>query len=119
MPEEAIRQGEVWWVELEEPFGSESGFDRPHVVVQSNALNDSRLGTIVACPVTSRPQAAAVPGNVTVSARETGLERPSTIVVALVGALDRRRFTRRLGQITPTELRAVIGGIGLVLQIEG
>lgn len=48
-----ISQGEVWWADLRVPTGSEPGFRRPVVVVQGDALNRSRIATVVCVPLTS------------------------------------------------------------------
>ncbi len=49
----AIAQGGFWWAELPAPHGSEPGFRRPVVVVQRQALNASRWGSVVCVPLTS------------------------------------------------------------------
>jgi len=38
-----IAQGDIFWAELPEPSGLGSGFRRPVVVVQSDAINRSRI----------------------------------------------------------------------------
>ncbi|MBP7586570.1 MAG: type II toxin-antitoxin system PemK/MazF family toxin [Thermoanaerobaculia bacterium] len=56
-----IRHGETQWADLDEPGGSEPGFRRPVVVVQSDPLNGSRLRTTIVPAMTSdlaRPEAA-------------------------------------------------------------
>ena len=68
-----ISQGEVWWAEIGEPTGSAPGFRRPVVVVQSDAINRSRIGTVVCVPLTSNLKCANAPGNVLLKARLTGL----------------------------------------------
>lgn len=40
-----IAQGDVWWADLPAPAGSGPGFRRPVIVVQSDALNVSRVAT--------------------------------------------------------------------------
>ena len=57
-----IRQGEVWWADISEPIGSAPGFTRPVVVVQSDAMNRSRIGTVVCVPLTSNLKWASAPG---------------------------------------------------------
>lgn len=59
-----IVQGEVWWADLPPPTGSGPGFRRPVVVVQGDALNRSRLATVVCVPLTSNLKWADAPGNV-------------------------------------------------------
>ena len=38
-----IKQGDIYWIEQEEPQGSEPGYRRPFVVVQNNLFNHSRI----------------------------------------------------------------------------
>jgi len=47
---EPLRQGDVWWVDLDPPRGREQGFRRPAIVLQSDALN---LNTVVVVPITT------------------------------------------------------------------
>ncbi|PYO51558.1 MAG: mRNA interferase MazF2, partial [Candidatus Rokuibacteriota bacterium] len=42
-----MSQGDVWWADLPEARGSGPGFRRPVVVVQGDALNRSRIATVV------------------------------------------------------------------------
>jgi hypothetical protein len=44
-----INQGDVYWVALKEPAGSDSGVAQPHVVIQEDILNRSRIETVVVC----------------------------------------------------------------------
>ncbi|MBW6485591.1 MAG: type II toxin-antitoxin system PemK/MazF family toxin [Syntrophobacterales bacterium] len=48
-----IKQGEIYWVDLTEPRGSEPGYRHPHIVIQSNLFNASRINTIVVCPTSA------------------------------------------------------------------
>ncbi|TMA67163.1 MAG: type II toxin-antitoxin system PemK/MazF family toxin, partial [Deltaproteobacteria bacterium] len=48
----SIAQGDVWWADLPRPTGSGPGFRRPVVVVQGDALNRSRIATVVCIPLT-------------------------------------------------------------------
>jgi len=84
-----ISQGEVWWVDLPEPSGSEPGFRRPVVVVQGEAFNRSRIATVVCVPVTSNLRWAEAPGNVLLTSKVTGLPKDSVAKAAL--SIVRRR----------------------------
>src|SRR5450756_1340430 len=84
-----ISQGEVWWADLPAPVGSAPGFRRPVVVVQGDALNRSRISTVVCVPLTSSLRWADAPGNVLLSARLTGLPKDSVANVSQVLTLDR------------------------------
>ncbi len=67
-----ISQGEIWWADLPEPAGSGPGLRRPVVVVQGDALNRSRIATLVCVPLTSNLRWANAPGNVLLAERLTG-----------------------------------------------
>lgn len=72
-----ISQGEVWWADLAEPRGSEPGFRRPVVVVQSDSFNRSNIATVVCVPLTSNLRWADAPGNVLLSTKVTCLPKDS------------------------------------------
>jgi mRNA interferase MazF len=58
-----VKQGDVYWVPLQEPSGSEPGFTHPHVVIQDNVINHSRINTAVVCALTTKLKRANLPGN--------------------------------------------------------
>lgn len=110
-----IGQGEVWWAELDDPVGSGSGFRRPVLVVQGDALNRSALATVVCVPLTSQVKWAGAAGNLLLSPQETSLPKPSVANVSQIVALDRRILQRRVGKIPRTRLTAVLMGIDVIL----
>lgn len=110
-----IHQGEVWWADLPEPIGSESGFRRPVIVVQSDRFNRSRIATVLCVPLTSNLRLADSPGNFLLSAHSTGLPRDSVANVSLVLAVNKRQLVECVGQISPRDLDVVFVGIDMVL----
>jgi mRNA interferase MazF len=111
-----VAQGEVWWADLPDPVGSGPGFRRPVLIVQGEALNRSRLATVVCVPLTSNVRWADAPGNVLLPARSTGLPRDSVANVSQIVALDRSLLTERVGQITRRQIELVLKGIELILR---
>ncbi len=110
-----ISQGEVWWADLPSPAGSGPGFRRPVIVVQCDALNRSRIATVVCVPLTSNLKWALAPGNVHLSARLTGLPRASVANVSLNVSVDKDLLTERVGKLPPSHLTLVLAGIDTVL----
>lgn len=110
-----ISQGEVWWADLPAPAGSGPGFRRPVVVVQGDALNRSRIATVVCVPLTSNLKWALAPGNVHLSARLTGLPKASVANVSLIVSVDKDLLTERVGKLPPSPLHLVLAGIDTVL----
>lgn len=116
---EAVSQGEVWWLEDDEPFGSEPGYERPYVVVQSEAFNRTTIRTVVVCPLTTNLRLAGSPGNVLLSAGEAGLRRASVVNVSGITVKERSRFRTHVGTVTSRRLRQIITGILIVIDPSG
>jgi mRNA interferase MazF len=110
-----IAQGEVWWADLPPPTGSGPGFRRPIVVAQGDALNRSRLATVVCVPLTSNLRWADAPGNVLLPARTTGLPKESVANVSQIVTLDRAVLTERVGKLPRSKVDLILAGIGVVL----
>ncbi|HNX48830.1 MAG TPA: type II toxin-antitoxin system PemK/MazF family toxin [Thermoanaerobaculaceae bacterium] len=110
-----IAQGEVWWADLAEPTGSGPGFRRPVLVVQGDALNRSRLATVVCVALTSNLGWADAPGNVVLPSRTSGLPRDSVVNVSQVVTLDKGSLTERVGKLSERELDSVLADIDIVL----
>ena len=110
-----IAQGDVCRVELPEPTGSGPGFRRPVVVVQGDALNRSRLATVVCVPLTSTLRWAEAPGNVLLKARTTHLPKDSVANVSQVLALDRGLLESPIGRIPRAKIELLLAGVDTVL----
>jgi mRNA interferase MazF len=110
-----ISQGEVWWAEMPEPAGSGPGFRRPVVVVQGDALNRSRIATVVCIPLTGNLAWADAPGNLMLPARLTGLPKDSVANVSQVIAVDKSLLVERTGKIPRAKLDLLFSGLDVVL----
>jgi mRNA interferase MazF len=110
-----ISQGEIWWADLPAPARSGPGFRRPVVIVQGDALNRSRIATVVCVPLTSNLKWALAPGNVHLRARHTGLPKDSVANVSLIVSIDKDLLTERAGKLPPSNLQLVLAGINTIL----
>ncbi len=110
-----MRRGEIWWATLGPPRGSEPGYRRPVLVLQTDEFNESSIQTVVVAAITSNLRLAAAPGNVRCGRRETGLGKPSVVNVSQIATIDKGRFHNRVGQLEGDPLRRVEGGLRLVL----
>jgi len=109
-----ISQGDVLWADLPAPTGSGPGFRRPVVVVQGDALNRSRIATVVCVPLTTNLRWADAPGNLFLPARTTGLPRDSVANVSQVTSLDRGLLTEPSGKLPRSKLQVLLAGIDVV-----
>jgi mRNA interferase MazF len=109
--------GEIWWAHLPEPFGSEPGFHRPIVIIQSDQFNRSQISTIIAAAITRNLRLRTAPGNVHLPRRTVGLDHDSVVNVSQLVTLDRRRLSNRMGQVPPAKLLEIEDGLRLVLAL--
>ena len=110
-----IAQGDVWWADLPEARGSGPGFRRPVVVVQGDALNRSRIATVVCVALTSNLKWATAPGNVLLPSSVTGLPQESVANVSQLVTLDKTDLTERTGRLSRSKLELLLSGIDVVL----
>ena len=83
--------------------------------MQGEALNRSRLATVVCVPLTSNLKWALAPGNVHLAARLTGLPKESVANVSQIVSVDKNLFTARVGKVPRSKLELVLSGIDTVL----
>lgn len=110
-----ISQGEVWWADIPPPIGSGSGFRRPVVVVQGDALNRSRIATAMCVPLTSNVRWANAPGNVLLATRSTGFSKDSVANVSQIVAVGKALLMERVGKLSTAKLELVLAGIDVIL----
>ena len=111
-----IRQGDIFWVDLEAPGGSEPGYRRPAVVIQNNSFNESRLHTVMLCPITSNLKWAGLPGNILIKKGEGNLQRDSVVNVSQITTVDRSFLEEKIGTLTKAKVREIIEGIKSVIE---
>ncbi|MCR1795833.1 MULTISPECIES: type II toxin-antitoxin system PemK/MazF family toxin [unclassified Leptospira] len=111
-------RGEIWWVDLGIPFGSEPGFRRPVLIVQDDSFNESNINTVIVISITSNLNIAEAPGNVTLSKKDSNLSKDSVVNVSQTVTLDRERFLNKAGKLKPNKMSEVEEGLKLVLGLD-
>ena len=112
-----MRRGEIWWASLPSPTGSEPGFRRPVLIVQSDHFNQSKISTVIAAAITSNTGLAAAPGNVSLSRRASGLPKASVVNVSQLATVDKGRLTARVRALSKEVMDSVDEGLQLVLSL--
>ena len=111
-----IHQGDVYWISLAEASGSAPGYRHPHVVVQNNLFNESRMNTVVVCTLTSNLRRAGAPGNVLLDSGEGGLPKPSVAVVSQLFTVDKVDLSEHIGTLSKKRVRQILDGIRLLTE---
>jgi mRNA interferase MazF len=112
-----MRRGEIWWVDLGNPRGSEAGFERPVIVVQSDTLNRTRLPTVLVIPLTTNLMYADVTGNLLLESVRTGLDHDSIAQTHLMQAVPLEFFLDRIGRLKEETLGELALAIEQTLEL--
>lgn len=72
-----MMNGDIWWIDFQEPRGSAPAFVRPGVIIQNNELNSSDINTIIVIPLTTNCRLADYKGNVFLDKKESHLSKDS------------------------------------------
>jgi len=111
-----IEQGEIYWVDLGEPSGSGPGYRHPHIVIQNNLFNSSRINTVVMCSLTSNLKRGASPGNVVLKKGEANLSKKSVVNITRIYTVDKNDLHEKIGKVTAERIREILMGIQLLTE---
>jgi mRNA interferase MazF len=113
-----IRRGEVWWVNLADPIGSEPGYRHPGLVIQRDEVNASRINTVVICVLTSNTALAPAPGNTLLSKRRTKLRRDSVANASQIVTVNKSDLHQRIGMLPESLMERVDSGLRWFLHLD-
>ncbi len=112
-----MKRGEIWWASLPDPVGSEPGYRRPVLVVQSDEFNRSGIRTVICAAITTNLNLAGAPGNVHLSTRASGLPKPSVVNVSQLISIDKTRLTERIKGVDTQSMLQVDDGLRLIMTL--
>ncbi|MGE3542109.1 MAG: type II toxin-antitoxin system PemK/MazF family toxin [Candidatus Tectimicrobiota bacterium] len=110
-------RGAIWWAELPDPLAAEPGYRRPVLLIQSDAFTRSRIHTVIAVVITTNLRLATAPGNVRLTASESGLAQDSVVNVSQIITVDKTFLIEKCGQVRERTMRAIEAGVRLVLSL--
>ena len=112
-----MMRGELWWVDLGLPYGSEPAYKRPVLIIQNDFFNNSKINTTVIVPLTTNSLYAEAPGNVFLYKDESRLSKDSVIVISQIKVIDKRRLIERISKINSAIMDEVENNVMFVLGI--
>ncbi len=104
-----VHQGDIYWVPLSEP-----GITHPHVVIQDDVLNHSRIATVVVCALTTNMRRAKAPGNVLLEVGEANLSRRSIVAVSQVSTVDKTQLGEYIGTLDCSRVEQILAGMRFI-----
>jgi mRNA interferase MazF len=109
-----MKQGEIWYADLNPTKGSEQAGLRPVVIVSGNLLNQY-LNIIIVMPITTKIK--RYKGNpVMLPNKKNGLTTESEILVFHIRSVSKERLVRKVGTIEEEELNSVVKTLNDILR---
>ncbi len=106
-----IHRGDLFWLEPDDSHGPAPSYSHPHVVVQDDVFNHSRITTVVVCALTSNLHRATEPGNVLLDVGEGDLAKQSVVVVSQVSSVEKARLGERIGALSGARVDQILAGL--------
>lgn len=111
-----IEQGEIYWVDLGQPSGSEPGYRHPHIVIQNNVFNASNINTVVICALTSNVKRAQAPGNDLLKMGEANLPKKSVVNISQIYTVNKSDLVEKIGKVSAKKFNEILEGINLLTE---
>ena len=103
----SIHRGDLYWIA---PADGRAPA-HPHVVVQEDVLNQSRITSVVVCALSTNLHKASEPGNVLLDEGEGDLPKQSVVVVSQIDAVDKARLGARIGALSAARVDQILDGL--------
>ena len=106
-----IHRGDVFWIGPDDSRGPAPSYAHPHVVVQDDVFNHSRITTVVVCALTSNLHRASEPGNVLLDEGEGNLPEHSVVVVSQISSVEKARLGEKIGSLSAARVEQIVDGL--------
>lgn len=110
-PSRPIQQGDIYWLQGQNPTPNTSTIPHPYVVIQPNLLNNSRLETVVICALTSNIKRTSLPGNVLLMPHEANLPKQSVVEVSKVSSIPKTQLGDYIGTLSEQRIEEIFAGM--------
>lgn len=114
MDDRLIHRGDLVWIAPDDSRGPAPSYSHPHVVVQEDVFNHSRITTVVVCALTTNLAKAKEPGNVLLDPGEGGLPKQSAVVVSQISSVEKMRLGERIGALSEARVEEILAGLRFV-----
>jgi mRNA interferase MazF len=104
-------RGDLFWILPDGSRGSIPGQPHPHVIVQDDVFNLSRISTVIVCALTTNLNRSIEPGNVLLDLGEGGLEKQSLVIVSQVSCVYKWRLGARIGTLSQSRVDQILAGM--------
>jgi mRNA interferase MazF len=106
-----ISQGDLFWIDPDASRGSVPGYPHPHVVVQDDVFNRSRVDTVIVCALSTNMKRANEPGNVLLDLGEGNLPKHSVLIVSQLSTVNKSHLGEYIGALSRERVEQVLAGL--------
>jgi len=106
-----INRGDIYWVQLDAENGA---IPHPHVVIQDDLFNHSRITTVVVCALTTNMKRAHLPGNVLLDVDEANLPKQSIVEPSKITSIEKAQLGEYIGTLSQRRVDQILTGLRLL-----
>jgi mRNA interferase MazF len=109
-----MKQGEIWYANLNPIKGSEQAGFRPVMILSGNLLNE-HLAVVIVAPLTTKIK--NYKGNPILSvSKNNGLKEVSEVLIFHIRSVSKDRLVQRIGMTEKSELNLAIKTLNEILK---
>jgi mRNA interferase MazF len=109
-----VKQGEIWYANLNPIRGREQAGLRPVLIISGNLVNE-HLEVVIVMPITTKVK--GYKGNPILSpAKTNGLREKSEVLVFHVRSVSKERLVRKIGTVTKDEVELSLKTLNDILR---
>jgi mRNA interferase MazF len=99
-----VEKWSIWRANLDPVIGSEQGKSRPVLIISEDDINEL-LNVVNIIPITSRkPNRTIYPNEALLLGDKFGLEKESIALCHQIRTIDKKRLTKKYGQISDKDI---------------
>ena len=106
-----VHQGDLFWIDPDASRGSVPGYPHPHLVLQDDVFNRSRIDTVIVCALSTNMKRANEPGNVLLDQGEGNLPKLSVVIVSQLSSVNKSQLGEYIGALSRERVEQVLAGL--------
>lgn len=96
-----IQQGDIYWLTLE------GMIPHPHLVLQENIFNNSRLDTVIMCALTTNLKRVSIHGTLLLDEGEAGLPKQSLVEMTKLSTVEKSQLGDYIGRLNDARIQQI------------
>lgn len=112
-----IHKFEIWICDMNPGLDAEPGKIRPVLIVQNDLLHQNEHISTIICPISSQKRGISKLRIAVEPSVENGLQKPSSIVVDQIKAIDFSRLKNKIGELETNYQEEINASLRVILDL--